>query len=321
MTKQVVLIDAKNLVYATHWVHRFLSSKGRSTSVLYGGFNVLVGMAKRMPDTPFVFVWDGNGKTWRHRITKGEYKGNRLPPNDEMKPALEQIPEFRKQLDRFGFRQFCVDGFECDDLIGILTAAIIKNDLFSKVIIKSSDKDFYQLTTDRIGVMRSFDKEKGEHSLLFANDVMAEIELHPTEWVKVRALTGEKTDNIPQIQRGLGPKTAIKMIKAGLDTSVEDFKTLPWQTRQDFGLLATQWSKVRMNYNLSQIVRSWDDARIDNEEVRKQLKKIVNDLTTESFYRDPKKLNEEGFLALREFMLEYEMENLFEDRTTLWQMP
>src|ERR1700733_13746579 len=163
----IVLIDGKNFAYANHWVHRFLSSKGRPTSVLFGCFNSLAAMAQRMQSTAFVFVWDGKGKTWRHRVTNGEYKGNRTTPNPEFLPALEQIPIFQKELDAIGVRQFCIDGFEADDLIGILATTLIEKNWFRRVIIKSSDKDYYQLVTDRIGVMRKYDVQREEHPVMF----------------------------------------------------------------------------------------------------------------------------------------------------------
>src|SRR5262245_3522671 len=125
MLDTLCLIDGKNLVYSAHWVHRFLISKGRPTSVLFGGFHRLLSIAKQLPNTAFVFVWDGKGETWRHKYSNGQYKANRLEPNEDMAAAHPQIPIFKTALRTAGFRQFEFDNVEADDLIGILTKSVM----------------------------------------------------------------------------------------------------------------------------------------------------------------------------------------------------
>ena len=211
----LVLVDAKNLIMRAHWVHRSLSSRGRCTSVLYGALKMIAALAKRMPGSAFVFVWDGHGTTWRHEITNGTYKGHRQgPPNEDMAPAFPQIPILRKALREAGFRDFECDCLEADDLIGILVETAVVKNLFERVVIYSTDKDFYQLATDRVGILRGYDRDTPEH-VMFEDEVEQEIGIRASEWVKVKAMTGDPTDNIPKIATGLGPKTAIKMIQIG----------------------------------------------------------------------------------------------------------
>jgi 5'-3' exonuclease len=313
------LIDSKNLACRAHYVHRFLSSRGRCTSTLFGALKMIAATASRMPDTAFVFVWDGKGKTWRHELSKGEYKGNRQGVNEEMAPMFPQIPILRKALDAAGFRQFDFDNLECDDLIGILTAAVVYKGLFKHVIIYSTDKDFYQLVTDHVGVMRGYDKERIER-VYYAKDIAEEEGLAPEDWVKVRALTGDATDNIPKIATGLGPKTAIKMIQAGLDPSLPEFKKHKWVQQQQFQTLAPQWEKVRRNYKLSRILCAAGDEQLP-ESVREKVVRLVQGLTQESFLRDPKKLDDESFSRFTEFLLDYEMQELWQQRFVLWKLP
>jgi 5'-3' exonuclease len=281
---------------------------------------MIAALAKHMPQSAFVFVWDGRGETWRHAITNGTYKGHRQgPPNEDMAPAFPQIPILRKALCEAGFREFECDCLEADDLIGILAEVAIKKKLFENVVIYSTDKDFYQLVTDKVGVLRGYDKDAPEH-VMFEDEVGEEIGIRPQEWVKVKALTGDPTDNIPKIATGLGPKTAIKMIQAGLDPSFEDFKKHQWIVKQNFQTLGNMWGKVRRNYSLSQIVCSVDDVRLP-EDVRKNLSWVAADLTRESFLREKRKLTDESFATFTEWLAEYELNELIGMRQELWRLP
>jgi len=316
----LILVDSKNLVYRAHWVHRFLLSRGRCTSVLFGALKMLAAVAKRMPNSAFVFVWDGSGGTWRHEMTNGSYKGHRQgPPNEDMAPAFPQIPILRAALHDAGFREFECACLEADDLIGILGNIALSKGLFKRVVIYSTDKDFYQLVTKRFGVMRGYDKDVPEH-VMFEDEVGEEIGVHPTDWVKVKALTGDPTDNIPKIATGLGPKTAIKMIQAGLDPSLLDFKKHQWEIRRNFQTFAGMWGKVRTNYKLSEIVCSVDDERLP-EKVRVHLVDLVADLTRESFLRDRRRISDESFTTFAEWLAEYELNELFGMRHELWRLP
>jgi 5'-3' exonuclease len=320
MTKQLVLIDGKNYCYRQHWVHRFLSSRGRCTSLLYGGLNSLAAMAKKMPDTAFAFVWDGEGKTWRHTVSKGEYKAHRSggPVNEEMVPLFPQIPVFRKVLVDAGFRDFCYDGLECDDLIGMLVTSAIEKNLFEKVIVHSTDQDFYQLVTKRVGVMRGYKKEVDGYQVMYERDVAEEIELEPKDWVKVRALIGDPTDNIPHPLEGIGPKKAIKMVQAGLDPTV-NWDKLKWSVRNEWSPVASRWKIIRSNYMLSHILRTPEHEHLDSD-IKKKLVVLLAGLTKESFLRDRKKINDDSLAALTTFFVEYEMNELFEQRLHLWKM-
>lgn len=322
MIKQLVLIDGKNYAYRMHWVHRFLSSRGRCTSFLFGGFNSLLALARQLPDAAFVFVWDGEGGTWRHRFSEGEYKAHRMgqTPNEEMAPLFPQIPIFQKVWRAAGFRSFCFDGLECDDLIGMLATSAVQLNLFQKVIVHSTDQDFYQLATDRIGIMRGRQKGDDQNKVMFAKQVFEEIELHPKDWVKVRALIGDPTDNIPHPLEGIGPKKAIKMIQMGLDPAVEDFRKLPYNVKMEFSPVGSRWKIIRSNYVLSHILRDAEHEQLDPK-LKLEIRELLGSLTKESFLRNPRKLNDNCFMEFTEFIAEYELNELFGDRINLWKLP
>lgn len=65
----IVINDGKNLIYRHHYSHRFLSNEdGHPTGAIYGCLEMMLGIAKALPDAGFVWAWDGQGETWRHRM-------------------------------------------------------------------------------------------------------------------------------------------------------------------------------------------------------------------------------------------------------------
>lgn len=249
------------------------------------------------------------------------YKANRVGVvNEDMQDCFPQIPIFREVLKKAGFREYDYAGVECDDVIGILATAIIERDLFKKVIIHSTDQDFYQLVTNRIGVMRGWNKELEGYTVMHTKDIETEIEMPPKDWVKVRALIGDPTDNIPHPLEGIGPKKAIKMIGMGVDPSVEEWAKLPYQVRSQFSPVSGRWKMIRSNYILSHILRTPESERLD-EVSRNVLCRDIDRLTHESFLRDKKKLNDESYTKFTDFVVEYEMSELFGQRLDLWKMP
>lgn len=66
---RIVLIDGKNALYRHHFANMALSDEeGFPTGALHGCLNSLIALAKRLDNTSFVWVWDGEGETWRHRL-------------------------------------------------------------------------------------------------------------------------------------------------------------------------------------------------------------------------------------------------------------
>jgi 5'-3' exonuclease len=329
--KKVVLIDGKNFCHRHHWTHRSLSSRGRPTSVLFGGISGLLSLASRLPQTPFVFVWDGEGKTWRHKLKSAVYKANRGELHDRMKDDLralhKQLPIFKEFMHSIGFRNFEVPHLEGDDLLGILAKEIVRENWFDKVIIHSSDRDFYQLINKRIKVLKGVKDGK----LVWAkrSDVYKEFGVPPSHLLQLRAFTGDKSDNIIPAYSGIGPVTAAQLVAAGVDASVSKFAKLPPHVRRKYARptirgtvfeIEDGWRKLHTNYILSHIVTSIDNKHLDSG-VRGDLHELFSKLYRESFYRRPKCLTDMCFKRMGKWMMDYELEALYSRRIELWAMP
>ena len=86
--------------------------------------------------------------------------------------------------------------------------------LDKKCVIYSSDKDFYQLVTDRVTIFSPTSKKYIETS-----DVIDRFSIHPTNFCQARSFCGDASDGIPGV-KGIGFKVLAKRFP---ELSLEEF--------------------------------------------------------------------------------------------------
>lgn len=366
---RLIIVDGKNFVYRHHFTHRGLASKGRPTSALFGALQGLAALSRRIPNTPIIFVWDGGGKTWRHKMSPKKevtvpiaakskedkpkipakdpapkevkevrepekkpepkvevqtvgYKANRTK-NEDAALVRQQIPLIENFLTRLGFRQFRVPGLEADDLIGLMATYIINDNIFDEVIIHSTDKDFYQLLNDRIKILGKVDPKVGVKFVDTA-EVVRNFNVKPEEWTKLRALTGDSSDNILQAKNGIGPVRAAALLYQGLDPSLADFQDHPDDVIQQYEReWKAIWPQVHRNYQLSKIIRTKISSRLE-EEIEGKVNRLLDTIKASRKGRFQKKRSQQtddNFDWMTAFFADYEMMELLLERKTLWNIP
>lgn len=261
--KRVILVDAKNLVYRAHFGHIGLKDEeGRPTSVLYGFPSTLFDVEKKVGASDIVVVWDNGNpaarrkrqiqdrqpEIWRKAIARDLYKANRVP-NPETKLALGQIPPLTKLLTICGIPQIGVEGLEADDLMGICSAALIKDPGVKQVYILSNDRDHFQLVGEKVMILYP---GKGTLRILDEDAIEKETGVWPFEWAKYKALAGDASDNYKAV-KGIGPKLAIQYLRAGIDPSRKRFEDLAHGPRARFAALKAHWPAIHKCFILSQI--------------------------------------------------------------------
>lgn len=316
--RDIILIDGKNFCYRYHYTNKNLrDSHNRSTSVLHGALWGLLRLQKEFPNTPLVFVWDGGGKTWRHEITEGTYKSNRKASPDVLMVA-NQLPILRTFLRKIGCRQFKISKVEGDDLIGILATYIEKADLFEKIIIHSNDKDFLQLAArSRIHILPGGMKEK-KWKVLDMKGMVEKGGCEPHLWRSVRALIGDSVDGIPGVKRGVGPKTALKMIAAGVDPTIP-FSKQTKEIRKALPDLAGVWDKVELNYELVGIQTCFDLSKFPSG-VRREIEEMLSKLSRRKFIRRPSYVTKERYQSMLMWLSKYDLTGLLARRRELWKL-
>ena len=90
----------------------------------------------------------------------------------------------------------------------------------ASVIIASSDKDFMQLVSPRVGLLNPNDKSE---AIWTAQQVSAKTGVTPEQIVDWLSLIGDSVDNIPGVT-GVGPKTAATFHQKFKIASLDDLK-------------------------------------------------------------------------------------------------
>jgi DNA polymerase-1 len=203
----LVLIDGMAIAYRAYFAfigHPLVNSRGENTSAVYGFVNaILQFLEKHKPDYAAV-CFDTAAPTFRH-VMYPAYKAQRQAMPDDMRPQIQQIKDITKA---YNIPQVELDGFEADDIIGTLSHLAQKNKL--ETIIITPDKDFCQLVTKKVKLMRP--KDANAMDLLDEEAVEKKYGLKPHQFIDYLALVGDASDNIPGV-RGVGEKTATPLLQ------------------------------------------------------------------------------------------------------------
>jgi DNA polymerase-1 len=222
-----LLVDGNSLLYRSFFaIPRLTNKEGMPTNAVYGLATALRKiLADEKPERAAV-VFDAPGKTFRHEIYD-EYKANRPETPDDL---AVQFPHARRLCEVLGLSLLEIEGVEADDVIGTLASKAEK--LGYMVIAVTSDKDFFQIVTDRVHVIHPgkdvrFDPER----------VSEKFGVPPDEVVDVLALMGDNVDNVPGVP-GIGEKGAVTLIKkwGSLEACLQNAEKIT-NKRQREGLL------------------------------------------------------------------------------------
>jgi len=201
---RLLIIDGHAYAYrAFHAIRSLRSPSGRPTNAIYGFVKMLAKMRSAIAPTHLIVVWDG-GLSAERVSALPEYKAQRPGMPDDLKPQLDEIVGY---LRAAGIASFCHEGVEADDYIAGLARRAADAGL--AVVIASTDKDFMQLVSARIGLLNPNDKSE---AVWTDAQVRAKSGVEPSQVVDWLSLTGDSVDNIPGVP-GVGPKTAAELLK------------------------------------------------------------------------------------------------------------
>lgn len=207
MSGKIVLIDGHSIMNRAFYGIPLLSnSSGQHTNAVYGFLNILFKVLEEEHAQYLAVAFDLSAPTFRHQKYEA-YKGTRHGMPDELR---EQIPMMQDMLRQMGVPLMMLEGYEADDLIGTASKKAEESGLEVRII--SGDRDLLQLASDQTMVRIPKTKKGGtEVEDYYAADVKEKYLVTPEEFVHVKALMGDASDNIPGIP-GVGEKTAVKII-------------------------------------------------------------------------------------------------------------
>ena len=196
----ILLIDGLNLFIRNFSICPDVSSKtGENIGGYVGFLRSVEKLANMFSPSEIYVIWEGGGSSKRKSLLKEYKKGksptklNRfyeddIPQTDENKNF--QLISLIKVLKTLPIKQVYVEDCEADDIIANL---IHRNEFKDKkIIICSSDKDYYQLLLSENITQYSFAKK----ILIDKNLVKQEFEIPTINFCLSRTFVGDPSDNI-----------------------------------------------------------------------------------------------------------------------------
>ena len=205
--KKILLIDGHSILNrAFYGVPPLTNFEGIHTNAVYGFINIMLKSLEDEHADYIAVAFDLKAPTFRHKMF-AEYKGTRKPMPQELH---EQVPIIKEVLSAMTIPVITLEGYEADDILGTL-AKRCQRDGF-EVSILSGDRDLLQLADEHIKI-RMPKTVKGQTSIenYYPSDVIDKYQVTPEEFIDLKALMGDSSDNIPGVP-GIGEKTATAII-------------------------------------------------------------------------------------------------------------
>lgn len=207
MGGKLVLIDGHSILNRAFFgIPDLTNSEGLHTNAVYGFLNIMFKILEEEQPDYLTVAFDVSEPTFRHKMF-AEYKGTRKPMAEELR---QQVPLMKEMLKAMGITVVEKGGYEADDILGTIAKQSEAKGLTVSVV--SGDRDLLQLATDRIKIRIPKTKRTGtEIEDYNTKEVVEKYQVTPIEFIDVKALMGDTSDNIPGVP-GIGEKTATAII-------------------------------------------------------------------------------------------------------------
>jgi len=211
--KRVMIIDGLNMYLRGYIVNPSISTNGNPIGGVVGFLGSLNKLMRELKPTQVVICWDGPGGSQKRREIVKEYKAGRKPirTNYQVEGMNEQSQKenqvwqhslLLEVLNEMPIVQLMLEHVEADDLISYVCSH--QNYAGWQKVIVSSDKDFLQLLNEETILFRPIQKQ-----IHTTKNVIEEFGIAPENFADARAISGDKSDNLPGIS-GIGLPTVAK---------------------------------------------------------------------------------------------------------------
>ena len=206
MEKRLIIIDGNSIINRAFYALPDMSnSEGLKTNAIFGFVRMMFKIIEDYQPTHMSVAFDKKAPTFRHK-QYADYKAGRKKMPDELAQQLQPLKDL---LDKFNINRLELEGYEAADLIGTVARLGEENDF--KVYIVTGDKDAIQLASHKTTTLIT-KKGVGEVEEYNYDSVLERYEMTPTQFIDLKGLMGDKSDNIPGVP-GVGEKTGIKLLK------------------------------------------------------------------------------------------------------------
>lgn len=206
--KKLLILDSNSILNRAFYGIRYLSaSDGTPTNAIYGFLNILIKLIGEQNPDYVCAAFDLKAPTFRHKMYS-EYKAQRKPSPEGL---VAQMPIAREVLRAMNIRVLEKEGYEADDIIGTVSRICEEEEV--ECYIATGDKDDLQLASSKTKVILTVTKSGYNETIVYDDNAVKEkYRVTPKEFIDVKALMGDASDNIPGVA-GIGEKTAVNLIE------------------------------------------------------------------------------------------------------------
>ncbi|MCX7971225.1 MAG: DNA polymerase I [Negativicutes bacterium] len=251
-----LVIDNSSMLYRAFYALPPLTDQhGRQVGAVFGLASMLLRALQQYHPDYVVVATDLSRRSFRTELAP-DYKATRSATPEQLAEQFERAVQFYQAC---GITCVGCEGYEADDLIGTLARAAGRHGINSLII--SGDRDCFQLIDERTEVIyprRGLTDVEHWNIATFRE----RYGLNPAQIVDMKALVGDKSDNIAGV-RGVGEKTAVKLLqKYGCLESILTARTDDPAEQRTIDAIRRQQEAVRLSYRLATINC---DAPVDSE--------------------------------------------------------
>ncbi len=205
--KKLLIIDGNSILNRAYYGIRLLNAPdGTPTNAVYGFLNILFKQLDELQPDGVCVAFDVKEKTFRHKMYK-LYKAQRKPAPEDF---LVQLPLIKEVLGAMNIACLENPGYEADDIIGTVSRICSKEGVECHIL--TGDKDDLQLASDKVKINLVITKMGATTTTVYdGNAVFEKYGVTPSEFIDVKGLMGDSSDNIPGVA-GIGEKTAFTLI-------------------------------------------------------------------------------------------------------------
>lgn len=206
--EKLLIIDGNSILNRAYYGIRMLNAPdGTPTNAVYGFLNILFKHLEGEKPDYLCVAFDVKEKTFRHKMYD-LYKAQRKPAPEDF---LVQLPLIKEVLQSLNCACIEKPGYEADDLIGTVSRLCEERGIECQIL--TGDKDDLQLASENTVIKLVITRMgKTDTTDYRASEVMEKYGVTPSEFIDVKGLMGDPSDNIPGV-KGIGEKTAFSLIK------------------------------------------------------------------------------------------------------------
>ncbi len=205
--EKLLIIDGNSILNRAYYGIRMLNAPdGTPTNAVYGFLNILFKQLEELAPDGVCVAFDVKEKTFRHKMYD-LYKAQRKPAPEDF---LVQLPLIKEVLSAMNITCLENPGYEADDIIG--TVSKLCDEQGVECYILTGDKDDLQLASETVKISLVITKMGSTTTTIYDDKgVFEKYGVTPTEFIDVKGLMGDTSDNIPGVA-GIGEKTAFSLI-------------------------------------------------------------------------------------------------------------